>query len=674
MVFHPWILTAAGVAQDIVARRLTGFKLRRANLAPDLLTFRQPKQSYIEAPLCDFGTTVTLSIIPHLNGPAFSGTRVNVPRGASAASEWHEYAIANFWWKLQRLTYHQNWRARAPGDLIRIVPLPHLLLNEGGTSVEDQIIDVLQYAIARGVALQIGEIKLRVGGAKITPLAREITDQKCASVIVDQLLNVPDAVLWADYSTTPPTVYCRRDADLVSITLPAVYDPANKGSADIEIEELEDDRASAVALHYEKTNVVNGVNYYNPSHDYYPPGATGMEENALTQTVRLEGSQATVLTADGETAAVPLPSAWEDLTNPVTRSFWAAHFPSLFNDPRIPLTGPDALSIVPGSVARDGLEGFTNYLVPGDGGQLAAWMFFDDGSPVNWEKEEFTVAFRYKLYDEDAGDNFGQIEDVAHDRQFVQLTTCNVPAGDFFFWRVAEFVDGDPVPVGLAEFFYRLLNPVAYRGRLRRKSTEAVSLKTGMGARLNLSGSLAAHAAMNMPVQAMDIDLDAGEIVYHFGPAKTWDLGRVLQLQEAARTRRRWTLGVVQETGEIGEGEDETSPSLGSGLAQSNSVAGSDSKKYFAVIDGGKKVTLNATGRAIRIEDIGTPDAVWHGNIDVGDSKLDLEGANGKIWCRTALCNGKTLFPREETWCSADGTLRGKIMVLASEPYNIVTV
>lgn len=136
--------------------------------------------------------------------------------------------------------------------------------------------------------------------------------------------------------------------------------------------------------------------------------------------------------------------------------------------------------------------------------------------------------------------------------------------------------------------------------------------------------------------------------------------------------------------------------SLGIGIADTNTVPGLKHRTFYAVEEGGQRVSIDATNREIVIEMDSAPDFFIKQELmatgaarqrvqgasgvlslisaNASEALHDLTGASGQLLLRTALCNGKTLYPHEETWCSADGTQRGKVMVVMSDPYDVVTV
>src|ERR1041385_3357988 len=97
----------------------------------------------------------------------FYGRIVSEPRAGEAESESIHYVAAGPWdWLEESLQYKQVWYVGSP-PVAQFKTRINLNQAADGSKVNtgDQITDVLNYAIARGVPLQVGDIGLGDGAA-----------------------------------------------------------------------------------------------------------------------------------------------------------------------------------------------------------------------------------------------------------------------------------------------------------------------------------------------------------------------------------------------------------------------------------------------------------------------------------------------------------------------------
>ena len=578
-----WSLSTAGAkAVPLSSLGFQNGRLTFQSLATDVLELTAEGRAFDATPAIAFESLNQL-VHPSI-GVVFQGRRILTPGDASGSDERQVYTFAGPWWDLERLVYHQGWFNIAGQQFFN----PHILLNVGGASVATQIAAVIDYAIAQGANIQRGTIE-----APVVPPVSETADLSCAAVIQNQLVWAPDCVAWFDYLTVPPTFHCRPASALGAVNLGIAPDATSAVRAVtlLNIAPRPDDQVSAVAIRYETTSTVNGKEYFSVSNDVFPPlqpngtPTTGRELRALAQTVSLRGFNATVVMADVLCDDIDLTSL----------DFWKKVIPSL-NDDRIA-----DLELVVNSGARTGVLALPRFLVEG---QLVDWMRIATNDQLQWEQEEVAAKFNFTFYDSrleaQAGDQFGLIRKAVALRIPVKLVATNAPSGTSSYRHTMDFEEGDPQPVGLAEYLYNSLSPLGYEGSIQMTESEA-NFAVRMGNVLNLLGTRTEWASMRALVQSLAVDIDNGISTVRFGVAPGLSISRIIELLRASRTRRRWTSTSVQEDGEIAGSSQ--SVELGKATANTNTIPGNETPKFFAAKDSTHKITLDSTNNHVTIED-----------------------------------------------------------------------
>lgn len=596
--------------------------LHRESLAPDTLTLERPLKAFDAADEIDFGQLVTL--VDPQGRTRFVGRRVLVPGQATGNHESKTYTFAGPWYWLERLTYHQSWDQLLINGALVPRQTSHLLLNVGGLSVGQQIRAVAQYAIDQGAPFQLG-----ITDVPIVPFVNEITDETCRKIVVSQLRWAPDAVVWFDYATNPPTFHCRQKANLTPITLrlgpehiPTIAD------AGLTIIARPDLQIPAVALRYERTDTKDGVQYLAIGEDVYPPGSTGRELNALSQTITLLGFnvttlQASILCDDIDTADV---------------EWWKSLIPRL-QDPRI-----KNIEMVPGTVERVLQRSRTPANAAGTPssaygrmlveGQLVDWMRDATNNELDWEQEELSVQFNYDQ-EVDVSPGASKLKIVQKDRIAVHLVSTNAPAGVSSYTTTESEEQGEAQPIGLAQYLYNALSGLEYEGRLNTTEQECTGI-IGPGNTINIANTAqAAHAAMAARVQAVTEQIDSGQTQIAFGPTPSISIDAVLELLRASRHRRRWTRTSVQTDGEQA---GSTTAKLGEATANTNTIPGDKQHTLFACHDAGKRVELDAAIPGLNITGTNPAQSIEAQLSAVAESFLKLLGASGTVDIRTADC------------------------------------
>ena len=349
-----WLITYNGLTQTFAARGLSNLRRTRVSRAQDTVSFTCPGP-YDTAELFPFGSIVEISFQPASgdNVRWFYGKVIQVPRSGSGTEENMDYILAGPWWHLDNLVYQQAWSAGrqvnpytlADGesklgeetvdeilyDLIGIYK-SRVILGQApaGTRLNSgQVItDVINYAIAAGAPIALGTIE-----PDLDIPWDEQNDITCAEAIRRMLRWSPDAIAWFDYSTSPyPTFNCARRSTLASLSLPVIPEESGIQSVSaLQIIPRPDIQVPAVVLKFEQVNTINDVDYESITTQKFPLSATGREFGALTATLQLAGTQATILSQQIKAKALGA-DVWAN------DAWWRAHDPSIANDEIYELT------------------------------------------------------------------------------------------------------------------------------------------------------------------------------------------------------------------------------------------------------------------------------------------------------------------------------------------------
>jgi hypothetical protein len=634
---NAWTLEVLGGAtQSLAAWGLEACHLFDGSLQVGQFTASRPVQKIEDAPICPFGAKVILR--DHNGIVRFIGKRVDLDQQASGPAEHQLYRFANAWWDLTKRVFHQTWttwtQAGGQDPVASQTFNPHAILNVG-RSVGQEINDIIAYAATQGVDIAVGFIQ-----ANVFPPADEIINRDCASVIAQLLAFAPDNVCWFEYpdeaGATTPFFHCREPLDVRPLALPNTAE-------DFSIRARHEDLATAVAIRYERTDqlTVNGVTRDYPVvfPDIWPPGATGREERALSETVQLAGFSSTFVTAQLLCASFPA-----NFETGAALAFWSRFFPKLSDD-RVVRDNP---LITPLSFIRtaeelgdgqppEAMVAHPRYLIAGE---IAPWMLDSTGGALAYQKQVFSAAFNFTLYEQNAdaiaGSQFGTITKARNLRLPVKLTATNAPAGVSNYSTKTAFAEGEQPPIGLAQYLYERLSVLGYSGRHRRIQSEC-DRSVQLGDLLNVSGGAPEWATMEAIVQSIDENIDDGETTIQFGVAPGLSLGRILELLRNARTRRRWTALEQQTAGTIAGAN---SIEFGRTTADSNSIPGLNTATFYAVKDLTKKITLDAgTDHQLRLEKSDAPGQFIQAQLtDPGKALLKLLGTGGEVTIDTADC------------------------------------
>lgn len=222
----------------------------------------------------------------------FQGRCKKVSGAITAQTDTKTYEFLGLWQELDELIYHRVWMMNViAGHIVtpfedyttevylNYNPVANLL-----TTVGEQIRAVLEYAISRGVEMQVGVCDLPV-----QPLPTMGVDLRCADVIRNQMVWAPDAQPRIDYTTTPPTFHFYRRSALTPVTLnvAALNNAAATAEGNgpfwtaSEFTKLDQETVSCVDLRYRYNNTVDGQSYVTRDRDLWPTYMDGRMPRAL---------------------------------------------------------------------------------------------------------------------------------------------------------------------------------------------------------------------------------------------------------------------------------------------------------------------------------------------------------------------------------------------------------
>lgn len=570
-----WLLTIGGVTQSLAAWRITNAQLQFNNLAADTLTFSAPRAQFTEAELCDYLAEVTLiRDVDGIQTTVFLGQRQMIAIDASAQSEDQAYSFIGPWRWLQENIYQQLWG----GSLYT----SHIILN--GT-IGDNIRLVLDYAIANGANFQY--VLAELNALDTTPFPNETTGQLASSIILSSLQFAPDTVGWFDYTTSPPTLHFKQRSSLTAKSLRLASYLADTSLPKVKIRGLRsrpDLQVPSVKINAETINTINGVQTLVPSVDIYPPGATGREDGAVTDTVILRGVTRQNITGQITTQNITLDGSVAGV------EYFKKHVHTL-RDPRITITaGPFEIE----RVDADGNALAVTYPRELIDGTIAPWM------NVDFQREVIRMKLSYVTTDDNDGIT---VLDARHERTFTfEIVTTNAPLGTSDYSALESIDYGDSSITGLAQALYESMHPLHWEGVFDIEEEEA-SGYAGLGNVINLLGADADRASMNALVQQVSINIDSGITSLQCGPPRHLTLSDILSLLARFRTSRRWTNPATQQDGSITDTGSDVS--LGQAAPNTNAIPGSALTKIFTVKDpdvaGTPSIQMDGTNKQMLI-------------------------------------------------------------------------
>ena len=278
------------------------------NMGADIVSLDVVPGAFTDDPIINYGDLVK---IQKDGSPWFQGFGMDAAISGDPAAHGHNFAVMGPWYSIDKVIYMQKFPYVAgTGDIYS----SRVLLG----ATEDNS-GVVQYAnssaIKTSVAIQKALIYARdiIGtasanaftlgfsaGSGVEMFAEEYRDTTCAQAVQAIMRYHPTAVLWFDYTTSPPTLQiAARGVSRIGDRLQDVYLPAqDTGVASLKIRARNDLVIPGVIIKYEQiSDTDNTASIYQI--DRYP---------GISFTQPPVGALMTTVTVDNQTAWA-LPSA-----------------------------------------------------------------------------------------------------------------------------------------------------------------------------------------------------------------------------------------------------------------------------------------------------------------------------------------------------------------------------
>lgn len=465
-----------------------------------------------------YGTPV---ILARNSVPYFQGRVASVPKYASGSEEGQTIEVADAWDELEKTIYQETWAAGASGTVMQ----PRSVLGIGKVSgawanlnVGQQITAVVAYAIAQGLALQMGSVP---SGERLLP--HEVSNISCAEAIQMALKYHPDWIPWIDHSTTPPTLNVTPIGTATAASFPL------DGTGEViafEVTSREDLLPASVRIVYESADELAGDVYRKIVVDKYPPSGPDGGPQVLTATIPLEGMRAQIQKSRIQTRALPgtaaTAKAWLKKKFPQIAAIadadlhvatWSLELVSEDDG-----DFPQPVSPQAPRLKLEHLSQATHELVRGT---LEDWMRRRSG-PV---RVYFELTGNPSLSD-------AQLELLRRLPASIIVTGTNAVTKTYK--SISSWSAAESTPVGIAQAVYTALHAsMPYQGSVTVAADEIPSVPYH-GRVVCLPPTWASMAA---PVHSVDWDVGSGTMRLGFGPAPHLAPADFLEMQRIMRAR-----------------------------------------------------------------------------------------------------------------------------------------
>jgi len=474
------------------------------------------------------------------------------------------YVFGGPWWWLEHIPYTQAWLFTGgvdyhnTGGYIGWTPpgghspagtadITNLILgiDDSGNPVQTGavIIDAIECAISAGAPIQIGSISVNVSIP--AEAARDLT---CAEVIRRMLRWHPNAVVWWDYAATKdgapcPAIYIKSRGALTGVSFGITGAPA----AGMDIAARPDLVPTVVVINYEVVSKVNDQDQRSLSIDQYPALVPTLQPGGIIMTCDLQGTRTTYVRQYIKTTTI----------SPNVLAWWQERLPWL-NDANITNlfasanpTGANPESTNGGTVTAINSDGGVDASNPGDGTDPASGSLYGnplwpnmllEGEIPNWITGHAQMALvRLAVnYDVNMGNDANGnpvIEHHTNELLTVKVLTTDLDTG--WYDQLSGVYVGEPVPGGLAQHYYTVLQTLQYEGswEITEQECGTASGAPYLGKVLNLTGGLSAWASMNALIYETTEEIATGKTRFRFGPAEYLTPKDWLALLRAQRNR-----------------------------------------------------------------------------------------------------------------------------------------
>ena len=402
-----------------------------------------------------------------------------------------------------------------------------------------QIREILNFAIALGVPLQVGEID----PALYVPWY-PMRCPNCAEAIKVCLRDHPDCFTEIDYTTTPPTFNVRRRTSLTPVTLPYAYTDANGVQHEqTSIRPRPDLVPTRIGIFYRY--LVNGTLVALPT-DIYPANAPdGIL--ALDYSIDIQGPR--IDPSFGQLTSRALPTVPCNPADP--NDYYLAKFRQFYNNTALnPATGDiDALAQCdatgntanPVTIVKDASGNIVDTTVFAwemIGGGQVLWMTSTASGPVTCTPATIQTWFSYvKKHVNTDGTIHATLNDEKVAAHLVSVNVNLVNTASIQQTYYAYLTSGEAIPANLAQNIYNSLQALQYELHQDFKVEPLVSfIKPGAHA-VNLAGGNADWTTMAATVQESNYTIHQrpdgvvwAKASVSCGPVEHLEAGQLVQL------------------------------------------------------------------------------------------------------------------------------------------------
>lgn len=578
-------LTIGGVTKTIQASGFTYCTLHLKTRAPSTLILDRGGDLPEHGPVIAYGTPIVMQVSMGDGSTYFwQGKRCDFNGEAHPDAPKTSYQFEDVWGALSRTVFQHFWQmsdgvsgvANTYFSAINLFQDIHAGPDTAWAylTADNQIKQIVEFAQEQcGLPVQVGVVD-PVWNMPVCAV-KAIT---CAEALQTVMKPMPDMVTNMDHSTTPSTINFRARKNCEPITLPYASTDANGRSHKLtQIKPRPDLQVPSVTIQYNITGTIDGREYNNTSVDAYPPGATGLAENALVFPVNLRGPSRNDVEATLVTEAV----------DPTTAVFWLEHKPDL-DDAKIALPGTATrgVAIVDTSINTGAADGISILDSAGGAVSLADFPYkLISGQPTEWmtapdgvdEIDAIEVTIRATLkYDklQIAGIAVADQKLNAHVVE-TRIRLVNAPLGTTKYSTTGSSDSGDPIPLFLAYYMWCSINNVVvnyvggiadppahppllnnpdnfqWEGEHEIVENNIYSIITPANV-LNLSGGDPDWESMNAVIYGVDIDFFQGRTAINFGPFKHLQAAAYFEMVMAFRYRQVWENPNLRNTGQAG--------------------------------------------------------------------------------------------------------------------------
>ena len=421
-----------------------------------------------------------------------------------------------------------------------------------------------------GAPFQIGTIDVNV---PLMPYA--LLDVKCSEVIEYCLRPSPDARLWFDYTTSPPTANVTSRANCTPVTK-ALADGVSHES--LQITRRDDLVARSVVIFFKETNRVDNTSWIQKVSQKYGPNGlnSGLDPDGglrvVVNTCDVQGFSVSDVYGQLSTLAVAN-----------TRAFWGVIVPEFASTRIRNLTLSNLQAKDETGTAVD-LGSYPNVLM--DGSSICPWMTLSDSTPVVGKRVTLTADASYKEFDVEGtgGDPTTATNGIflgwyARKQITWRGTLTNGVTGDYSALASASWADS--IPTNIAQLVYQSLATPQFEGPVTFVQRE-ISGGLNMGNVLNLSGGRAEWLAMNAQIESIVKEFGTGRITVDIGPQQYLRAAGLTALFLMNRYRR--TFSNPQMRANALSSSSNNSVTLGGNAPKENTNVGLPERQFLAQV------------------------------------------------------------------------------------------